>query len=98
MVVGHGFGGIGCRDGEIQPAVVVEVLHDRAAGHVESVDPDQVPDVAELADVELGLEEMVQADQVPGIDLVRVLAQGHVGQVQQPADGQVVGKLARGTR
>ena len=55
--------------------------------------PDQVADVAELADVELGLEEMIQRDQEPGIDLVGMFAQGHVGQVEQPADLEIVGEL-----
>ena len=55
--------------------------------------PDQVADVAELADVELGLAEAVERQQVPRIDLVGVLAQGHVGQVEQPADVEVVGEL-----
>ena len=30
----------------------------------------------------------------PGIDLLRILAEGHVGHVEQPADGEVVGELA----
>ena len=85
--------GIERGDGEVEQAVVVEILHDRAAGLVEAVDPDQVADVAELADVELGLEESIQRDQEPGIDLVRIFAQGHVGQVEQPADLEVVGEL-----
>ena len=55
--------------------------------------PDQVADVAELADVELRLAEAIQRDQVPGIDLAGMLAEGHVGQVEQPADLEVVGKL-----
>ena len=79
VVVGHGLGGIEGRDGEIQQAVVVEILHDGPAGHVESVDPRQVADVAELADIELGLEVMIQADQEPGIDLVRIFAQASCG-------------------
>ena len=85
-------------DGQVEQAVVVEVLHDRAAGLVEAVDPHQVPDVAELADVELGVAEAIQRDQEPRIDLVGIFAQGHVGQVEQPADLEVVGELARGTR
>ena len=67
------------RDGEIEQAVVVEILHDRAAGHVEAIDPDQVADVAELADVELGLEEMIERDQEPGIDLLRDVRPGSCG-------------------
>ena len=39
------------------------------------------------------LTESVERDQVPGIDLLGVFAQGHVGQVQEPADPQVVGEL-----
>ena len=39
------------------------------------------------------LTEMVERDQKSGIDLLRVFAQGHVGQVQEPADAQVVGEL-----
>ena len=35
----------------------------------------------------------VQRDQEPGIDLLRMFAQGHVGQVEQPADPKVVGEL-----
>ena len=50
-------------------------------------------DVAEPADVEFGVEEPVEVQPEPGIDLVGVFAQGHVGQVQEPADLQVVGKL-----
>ena len=92
-VKGHGLGGVEGRHGEIEQAVVVEIIHDRAAGLVEAVDPRQVADVAELADVELGLEEMVERDQEPRIDLVGMLAQRHVGQVQEPADLEVVGEL-----
>ena len=55
--------------------------------------PASVADVAEPADVELGGEEPVEVEQEAGIDLVGVFAQGHVGQVQQPADLQVVGEL-----
>ena len=50
-------------------------------------------DIAELADVELGVEEMVQVEPVPGIDLVRILAEGHVCDVEQLLNFQVVGVL-----
>ena len=60
--------------------------------------PAECADVAELADVEFRLEEMIERDQEPRVDLVGIFAQGHVGEVEQPADGEVVGKLRRGTR
>ena len=37
--------------------------------------------------------EPIQRDQEPRIDLVGIFAQGHVGQVEQPADLEVVGEL-----
>ena len=52
-----------------------------------------MPDVAELADVEFRFAEMIEADQEPGIDAVRMLAQGHVSQIEQPLDLDVVRKL-----
>ncbi len=81
------------RGDQVEQAVVVEVLHDRAAGLVEAVDPNQLADVAELADVELRVLVTIQRDEEPRIDLVGMFAQGHVGQVEQPADLQVVGEL-----
>ncbi len=51
-------------------------------------------DVAEPADVELRAGEAREVQPVSGIDLVGVFAQGHMGQVQEPADLEVVGELA----
>ena len=92
-VESHGHRGIKGRRGEIEQAVVIEVFHDRAAGHVESVDLGQMADVTELADVEFGFEEMIDRDQEPGIDLGRILTQSHVGHVQQPAHVVIIGEL-----
>ena len=51
-------------------------------------------DVAELADVELGVEEAIQIEiRNLGSTLSGIFAQGHVGQVEQPADLEVVGEL-----
>ncbi len=94
----HVLSGIGRRDGQIEPAVVVEIFHHRAAGRIESINADRVADIPKLADVELGIEIMVQPDQVAGVDLVRVLTQGHVSHVQDPANAQVVGKVGRDSR
>ena len=44
-------------DDDVEQAVVVEIVHDRAAGLVEAIDPHEVADVPELADVELGVAE-----------------------------------------
>src|SRR5206468_1947590 len=71
---------------EIEVAVVIEVVHDRAAAAVEAIDPDEVANIAELADVELAVEETGEGNQVAWIDLMGVLAEGHVRQVEQPAN------------
>ena len=81
-------------DEEVEPAVAVEVVHDRPAGLIDPVaQPRGLADVGEPADVELGVEEPLQVQPEPGIDPVGVFRQGHVGQIQQPADLQVVGEL-----
>ena len=50
-------------------------------------------DLAESTDVEFRVEESVQVQAEAGIDLVRVFAERHVGQVEQPSDFQVLGEL-----
>ena len=50
-------------------------------------------DVAKLADVELRVEESTQVEPEPGIDLVGILAQGHVSQVSSQRTSEVVGEL-----
>ena len=87
-----GSGGVERGDGDVEQTVVVEILHDCSAGLVEAVYPDKVADVAKSADVELRLEELIQVEPEPRIDLVRILTQRHVGQVQEPADLEVLGK------
>jgi len=82
-------GGVDRGDGDVEQSVVVEILHDRASSLVESVDARQVADVPELTDVELRVAESIQRDPESRIDLPGMLAQGHVGQVEQPTDPQV---------
>ena len=52
-VEGHVLGGVKSGHREIEQSVVVEIFHDRTAGHVEAIDAHEVADVSELADVEL---------------------------------------------
>ena len=85
VVKSHGLDGVEGRHGEIEPAIVVEIIHDGPTGHIESVDPRQVADVAELADIELRLEVVIKRDQEARINFCRMLAQRHVGHVQEPA-------------
>ena len=80
-------------DGDVEQAVAVEVVHDRAAGLIEAVEPRLMADVAELADVEFGVEEAVERDAETADQPSGVFTEGHVGHVEQPADPQVVGKL-----
>ena len=80
------------REQDVEQAVVVEVVQDGPARLVEAVDADGCADVAEPADVELRLRPGVEPDQEPRIDLVRVFAERHVRDVQQPADLEVVGE------
>ena len=95
MVVSHGQRRIEGRRGQIEQAVVIKVFHDRPSGHVESVDLDQVSNVPEFPDVELGSEKRFDRNPVPRIDFLGVFTQRHVGHVQQPADILIVRKLAR---
>ena len=66
-------------DDDVEQAVVVEVVHDRAAGLVEAIDPHQMADVAELADVELGVEEAVQVEPDTGDRPCRDIRPGSCG-------------------
>jgi hypothetical protein len=93
VVERHVLGRVEAGDDDVQQAVVVEVVHDGAARLVEPVDADEVADVAELADVHLGVEKAIHRQQVLRIDFVRKLAECHVGHVQQPARLEVVGEL-----
>ena len=53
--------------------------------------PAKMADVAELANVELGVKEPIEVEPEPSVDLARIFAQSHVSNVQQPADLEVVG-------
>ena len=73
---------------DVQPAVAVEVLGRRAAAHVEDVEPQVGRDVGEarqLADRPEGLGR----NQVGRRHAVRIAADRHVRDVEQPARGQV---------
>ena len=54
----HRLGGVVAGDDDVEEPVAVEVVHDRAAGLVEPVEPGFVALVAERADVEFGVEEI----------------------------------------
>ena len=83
------------RGGEkVGQAVAVEVVEDAAAGQVRARgrQADLRRHVLEPAHVELGLKR-VERNQVFRRDLVGILAQRHVGEVQQPADAEVAWPL-----
>ena len=83
-------------DEDVGAAVAVEVVEDAAAEHVRpaAVEPDQRRDVHEPAHVELRAET-ARRDQVSGRDLLGILAERHVGDVQEPAHAEVVGALVQ---
>src|SRR5260370_22402150 len=90
----HGLAWVNRGDNQIQKPVIIKIVHDGAARRLEAVDAHQVSDVLEAADVEFPTET-IESHQVRAGDLVGVLAQGHVGQVQQPANPLVLGKLSK---
>ena len=83
---------------DVEQAVVIKIVHDRAAGLIEAIDADQMSDVSKLADVELRMEELVQIQSKPGINAVGILAQGHVRQIEQPCRPRGRQGTARGIR
>ena len=54
VVERHRLGRVHRRDRQVEPAIAVEVVHDRAAGLVEAIHARIGPDIPEPADVELG--------------------------------------------
>jgi len=70
-------------DHEIEMAVIVEVLENDATGTPEDREPARGGDVAELADIVVGGKRF-RRDQPLLWDTVRVLAQHHVRDVEEP--------------
>ncbi len=92
VVIRHGLGDVVAGDRQIEPVVAVEIVHDGSARLVVAVHANAFADVAELADVKLGMNEAIELDQVARVDLVGVLAQGHVGEVQEPLGFELFGE------
>ncbi len=91
-IVRHRFRGIVGGDDDVQEPVVIEIVHDRAAGLVEPIEPGFVALVVERADVELGVEETIDGPVEPRISLFRRFTEGHMSDFQKPADADVVGE------
>ena len=77
---------------DVEQAVVVEVLDDGTAAEVIDIDARRPGDVRESRHRVFGSEARGW-DEPLGRDLVGVLAHGHVGDVEEPAGGKVVGEL-----
>ena len=75
---------------QVQVAVAVEVLGDAAAARLEA---DQAPLERGVVEAREGLGrlEVLGRDPLLGGDALGVSAQGHVGQVQEPAGGGILG-------
>jgi hypothetical protein len=80
---------VGARHDHLRDVVAVEVVDHHAAGEVARVEAELLRDVGEARERHPGLEALGR-DQVRGGDRVRVVADGHRGDVQQPARGQVL--------
>ncbi len=91
-VVRHRLRWIDRRDGQVEQAIAVEVVHDRPTGLIEPVHSHDRANVAKLADVKFRAKKTVKYEPVARIDPLRIFAQRHVGQVQEPLDSQIVGK------
>ena len=72
---------------QVQVAVVVQVLHHDAAGERGVSDADQAPHVDETLELVLRLEDAGRDPPALG-NFPGVLPQGHVGQVEEPAEAQ----------
>jgi hypothetical protein len=77
------------RSDDVEQAVAVEVLDDAAAGEADLVDAGVHGDVGEPLDVVLGLQHGWRDQPLPG-NLVRILADRHVGNVQQPGGSEIL--------
>ena len=89
----HALGRVERRDGEVEETVVVKVFHHRASGLIEPVDSGPRADVAKLPDVEFRLHPMIKRDQILGVDLLWIFSEGHVSNIQEPANFQIVGEF-----
>ena len=76
------------RGDDVEHAVAVEVVDQRAAGHVEGVETELAGDVGEARELALGVEEAARQALALG-DAVRIGADRHVGDVQEPAGADV---------
>jgi hypothetical protein len=74
---------------DIEQAIAVEVVHDRTARELGARHADIRPHVQETPDVVVGAED-VGGDEPLRRHPVGILAQGHVGDIEQPPSGQVV--------
>ena len=84
--------GVGCGHEDVQPAVAVEVVDQAAAGHrfAARVEPDPGRHVDHPPRVVPRRGEPAQRQEELGRNTLRVLAQRHVGDVQEPLDAQVL--------
>ena len=73
-------------------AVPVEVFQDAAPGQRRDIHAQLGRHLPEVTDIVVGGQDVGRNDP-PGGDLGRVLPQGHVGQVEQPAKPQMAGIL-----
>ena len=84
---------VGGRHEDVEPAVAVEVVYHAATGHclAPGIEPNAGRDVPHPTRVILRALESAQRQQGLRRDTFRILADRHVGDVQEPLDSQVLG-------
>ena len=74
------------RGHDIQMAIAVEVVHDAAAGHGDQIQSQRRCHIGEALDIVVG-DKNLGRDEPLRWHLFGVHAQGHIDDVQKPADG-----------
>jgi len=77
---------------DVEEAVVVEVVENDAAGEFIDIDAEGGGDVGEAFDVVVGFEGLWWNEPAGG-DFVGILAEGHVGDVEEPAGAEIAGEF-----
>ena len=70
-------------------AIAVEIVHDAAAGHGDQIQSQRRCHIGEALDIVVG-DKNLGRDEPLRWHLFGIHAQGHIGNVQKPADGEVV--------
>jgi len=86
-------GGIERTDNNVQQSIIVIVIHDRSACLSQLIQPHQMAVIPEPPNVKFRFVEVVKRQQIGRINPIGVFAERHVGDIQQPTNIQIVGKL-----